>query len=387
MFMFYNSRKQRTYDYLIVGGGLFGSATAEQLIKSHPGASILLIDADSGRNPDIPRSSIGHARLSRCVSPETPEYFQTLSKSIPALKQDAGFFSIDLCTLWKNGDINAENAISQLKLNDVKHEIINDPIRLREIFSIYLQPGYKAVIEQGGEQAGVGLFDPSKAVQNWQTRAKSFGVEIIGAKVCGLQNKSVILEDGTKISANTVIVAAGSQTPKILPEMNGLIVPQPVPLIYVEIDQTFPDGCILWIDPKGLGADLFCMTDKLDSGQRVLKAGFHITNYSGRKFENKNTEELSAIHAQIEAELRKHVHGIGKVIHSEICYYGNTLSGLPYIGEVVNGIYVFAGGNGSCAKHAYGLAGEFVNMVVGKKPEINMEPFKVPFGKTYRAKL
>jgi glycine/D-amino acid oxidase-like deaminating enzyme len=377
---------QKTYDYIIIGGGLFGSAVCEQLIKAKPAATILLIDADNSIAPTMPRSSIGHARLARSVAPETQEYYETLAKSVPVLKKDAKFTPIDLCTIWKIDDPKVVIAIDQLNENHIHYEIIKDPHHLKEKYSMNLDPGYMAIIEKGSDQAYVGLFDPSEAIVSWQKRARSLGVNIIAGKVKNLDQSGQVhmleLDDGRKIQASKVIVAAGSQTPNILPTFKDLIVPQAIPLIYVEISAEFPEGCSLWVDPaQGRGTDLFCMTDKspLD-GQRVLKAGLHIAQYSGRQFENTGPEELELMNKQIEKELRKQVHNLVKIVHSELCYYGNTATGLPYIGNVDEGVYVFAGGNGSCAKHAYALATQLVHIVVDTAPEINMKPFSVPEG-------
>ncbi|MFI4957149.1 MAG: NAD(P)/FAD-dependent oxidoreductase [Gammaproteobacteria bacterium] len=386
MLLIFNTPTCHTYDYVIIGGGLFGSAVCEQLVKAKPGAQILLIDADNAIAPTMPRSSIGHARLARSVAPETDEFYQTLAKSVPVLKKDAKFSLIDLCTIWKMDDPKVEVAIGQLKENHINYQIIKNPHQLKEKYSMKLEPGYMAIIEKGTEQGYVGLFDPSEAVESWQKRARSLGVNIISGKVQSLsqieQTHIVALEDGKRIRASKVIVATGSQTPEILPQFKGLIVPQPVPLIYVDIPQEFPDGCTLWVDPEeGRGIDLFCMTDKSPiDGKRVLKAGLHIAKYSGRQFANASPAELESMNAQIETKLRKQVHGIGGIVHTELCYYGNTQTGLPYIGNVGEGVYVFAGGNGSCAKHAYALATQLVLKIVNTAPEINMKPFSVPEG-------
>ncbi|HUO33604.1 MAG TPA: FAD-dependent oxidoreductase, partial [Candidatus Acidoferrum sp.] len=213
----------RTYDFAVVGAGVFGAWIAHFLRAS--GASVALLDAYGPANSRA--SSGGESRIIRMGYGPDEIYTQWAMRALPLWKQlfaDAGrpelFHETGVLWIAPKDDAYALAAARALSKFSVEHEILSlDDLRSRYSHLSFDDDSW-GILEMRS-----GILMARRAVQTVVERACSAGVDYFPeavlppsprGRVTGLSTVS-----GGRISAGSFVFACGPWLGKIFPEILG----------------------------------------------------------------------------------------------------------------------------------------------------------------------
>lgn len=255
--------KRKTYDVVIIGGGIMGSATAYYLKRTAPDLQTAVIEMDpsysrasttlSMSNARIQFSFRSNVRISQYAF-EVLENFEqemTVNDRRPSIgyRREGNLFMVDA-----EGRIPAENALKMQQDMGCDIEWWT-PEQVRKRFPLYKTEGYLGATFGPKD----GHFDAYGVLMGYRAKAISMGAEFIHAEVSeirktGRRITGVSLKTGEDIGANTVINCAGAWCAGIAETVGVLLPVQPVKRqVFVLDTKVKPDGPLpLTVLPSGM---------------------------------------------------------------------------------------------------------------------------------------
>jgi glycine/D-amino acid oxidase-like deaminating enzyme len=253
----------KTYDIVIVGGGIMGSATAYYLMRTAPGLRVAVIEMDPSYSCASTTLSMSNARIqfSFRSNVQISQYaFEVLEKFEQDMAIDGNRPSIayrregNLFMVNEDGRSSAESALKMQQDMGCDVEWWT-PERVRERFPLYNPEGYVG----GTFGPKDGHFDAYGVLMGYRAKAISMGAEYIHAEVSeitksGKQVTGVRLKTGEDICAGSVVNCAGAWCAGIARTVGVDLPVQPVKRQIFALDtKVKPTGPLpLTILPSGL---------------------------------------------------------------------------------------------------------------------------------------
>jgi sarcosine oxidase len=357
---------KRTYDFAIIGAGVFGAWTAHFLRQS--GASVVLLDAYGPANSRA--SSGGETRVIRMGYGPDELYTRWAMRSLPIwrelaartgreifrqtgvlwLSDDADAYLKSLCTVLAQAGVERE----ELKAEDIARRW--PQLRLHDVTRGVLEPNS-------------GLLLARDAVQTLVKELVKNGVEYIPSAAnvpSGTRGKlkSIQSTSGESISAGTFVFSCGPWLPKIFPALLGeRIFPTRQEVFFLGT----PSGNADFRPPKmpvwlhRTHADLpYALPD-------IEGRGFKIAfDRHGERFDpdtgTRVVKESSVEH--LRGYLREHIPQLehAPVLETRVCQYENTWNGDFLIDQhpEMENVWIAGGGSGHGFKHGPTL-GEYLS--------------------------
>jgi sarcosine oxidase len=363
----------RTYDYAVIGAGVFGSWIAHYLRRS--GASIVLIDAYGPANSRA--SSSGETRVIRMGYGPDEFYTQWAARSFVLWRE---FFDrvkrplfVRTGVLFASNDSDAylRDLLRVIAKNSVPHErLSSDDLRSRYP-QLHFEDGTWAVYEPES-----GALLARQAVQAMVEDAMHSGVTYLqswvesptpGRRVTELKTSS-----GDRISAGTLIFASGPWLPNIFPRLLA-------DRIFPTRQEVFflgpPAGSNLFRPPKmpiwlhHSGPDIpYALPD-------IENRGFKIAfDRHGPAFDpdigSRVVDWISI--ERLRTYLRSHIPALADapLVETRVCQYENTFNGDFLIDRhpELENVWIVGGGSGHGFKHGPMVGDHVSNRILHNAP-------------------
>ncbi len=253
----------KTYDIVIIGGGIMGSATAYYLMRTAPGIRAVVIEMDPSYSHASTTLSMSNARIqfSFRSNVQISQYaFEVLenfeqemevngSRPSIAYRREGNLFMVN-----EDGRVSAESALKMQQ--DIGCDVEWwTPERVRDRFPLYNPEGYVGATFGPKD----GHFDAYGALMGYRSKAISMGAEFIHAEVgeitkTGKRITGVRLKTGDNISAGCVVNCAGAWCAGIASTVGVKLPVQPVKRQVFALDtKVKPTGPLpLTILPSGM---------------------------------------------------------------------------------------------------------------------------------------
>ena len=253
----------KTYDIVIIGGGIMGSATAYYLMRTAPGIRAVVIEMDPSYSHASTTLSMSNARIqfSFRSNVQISQYaFEVLENFEQDMEVDGTRPSIayrregNLFMVNEDGRVSAESALKMQQ--DIGCDVEWwTPERVRDRFPLYNPEGYVGATFGPKD----GHFDAYGALMGYRSKAISMGAEFIHAEVgeitkTGKRITGVRLKTGDNISAGSVVNCAGAWCAGIASTVGVKLPVQPVKRQVFALDtKVKPTGPLpLTILPSGM---------------------------------------------------------------------------------------------------------------------------------------
>lgn len=355
----------KSYDFAVIGAGVFGSWIAHYL--SHSGASVLLIDAYGPANSRA--SSSGETRVIRMGYGPDELYTRWAARSMvlwhkffDRIKRPL-FVRTGVLFVSNDTDSYLRELLRVIARNDVAHERLPpEELRVRypqlrfdeRTWAVY-EPESGALLARQAVQAVV-----EDAIRNGVSYVQSS----IDAPASVRQPAQIKSSSGETISAGTFIFACGPWLPKIFPDLLA-------DRIFPTRQEVFflgpPSGSDLFRPPKmpiwlhHTGPDIpYALPD-------IENRGFKIAfDRHGAAFDpdiDSRVVDSSSIE-RLRAYLRSHVPALenAPIVETRVCQYENTWNGdfLIDCHPDYENVWIAGGGSGHGFKHGP-MVGEYVS--------------------------
>jgi sarcosine oxidase len=357
---------KKTYDFAVIGAGVFGAWTAHFLRKS--GASVALLDAYGPANSRA--SSGGETRVIRMGYGPDELYTRWAMRSLPLWRDFAArtgreFFQ-QTGVLWLSNDDDAylKSLCSVLKQAGVERE----ELTTKEIVRRWPQLRFNDVT-WGVLEPNSGLLLARDAVQTLVKELVRNGVEYIprfANAPSGSDGKLRAIQDnaGESISAGTFVFCCGPWLPKIFPDLLGdRIFPTRQEVFFLGV----PAGSVDFRPPK-MPVWLHRTHPGLPYALPDIEGrGFKIAfDRHGERFDpdtgTRVVEGSSVDH--LRGYLREHIPSLeyAPVLETRVCQYENTWNGDFLIDRhpQFENVWIAGGGSGHGFKHGPAL-GEYLS--------------------------
>ena len=355
----------KTYDFAVVGAGVFGAWTAHFLRQS--GASVALLDAYGPANSRA--SSGGETRVIRMGYGPDELYTRWAMRSLPLWKEFATRTGREIFrqtgVLWLSNDADPylRSLCGVLKEAGVGRE----ELTAKEIAQRWPQLRFHDVT-WGVLEPDSGLLLARDAVQTLVKELSANGVDYIpfATNTPAGNGRLVVVKniDGSSISAGTFIFCCGPWLPKIFPELLA-------ERIFITRQEVFflgglagstdfrPPKMPVWLHRTHSGLP-YALPD-------IEGRGFKIAfDRHGERFDpdtGMRVVEESSI-AQLREYLRQHIPQLehAPVIETRVCQYENTSNGDFLIDRhpKFENVWIAGGGSGHGFKHGPAL-GEYLS--------------------------
>ncbi|MBI5593679.1 MAG: FAD-binding oxidoreductase [Deltaproteobacteria bacterium] len=253
----------KTYDVVIIGGGIMGSATAYYLMRTAPGLRAAVIEMDPSYSRSSTTLSMANARIqfSFRSNVQISQYaFEVLENFEQEMEIDGNRPSIayrregNLFMVNEDGRMSSENSMKMQQDMGCDVEWWT-PERIRERFPLYNPEGYVGATFGPKD----GHFDAYGVLMGYRAKAISMGAEFVHAEVSeitktGKRITGVRLKTGESISAGSVVNCAGAWCSGIARTAGVNLPVQPVKRQIFALDtKVKPDGPLpLTYLPSGL---------------------------------------------------------------------------------------------------------------------------------------
>jgi sarcosine oxidase len=356
---------KKSFDFAIVGAGVFGAWTARYLRQS--GASVALLDAYGAGNSRA--SSGGETRIIRMGYGPDELYTRWALRSFPLWREFFADIGRKLFhptgVLWLSDDSDAHVG----QMSELLERMGSKPERLSaaEIRKRYPQMHFG--------NATVGVLEPESgvlmarsAVQALVSNLADSGVEYRTAAVLAPQGSgklaAVNTSDGGSIAASAFIFTCGAWLPKLFPELLG--------------ERIFPTRQAVFFLGPPAGSDAFHPSrmpawlhhthpDRAYALPDIEGRGFKIAfDRHGPEFDPDNgTRVVSAASVDhLRAYLKEHVPALERapVVETRVCQYENSWNGDFLIDRHsgFDNVWVAGGGSGHGFKHGPAV-GEYLS--------------------------
>ncbi len=273
-----SAQSQKTYDFVIVGGGIAGLSTAYWLQQNYPHAKVALLEKDrigfgaSGRNAGfVTCGSIEHfIKLQEKFGlPKALEIWKFSEENRKLIGEhvvqdqadSVDYKSTGSCTVAPSAEhfVKYQKAIKTMKENGIDIE---------DVDASFMEKEYGVTGFQGGAQYnGDGQIHPIKLLNKIRSKLKTEifeSTEVFGFEDHG--SHQVIKTDHGKFVAEKVLLTLNAYLPLALPKYASLVTPQRGQILVTEPLPQFVRG------PCYLTKDL-CYFRQLPSGH-LLIGGF-----------------------------------------------------------------------------------------------------------------
>ena len=364
----------KTYDFAIVGAGVFGAWTAQYLRRT--GASVLLLDTYGPANSRA--SSGGETRVIRMGYGPDELYTRWSARSLPSWQKFAEKTGQQLFhntgVLWLSND--ADSYTQQLLEVLIQNGIRCEKLPAEEIRRRYPQLSF-ADVTWGVLEPDSGLLMARRAVHTLVEDAIKSGVDYALASAMPPHSddgklKALRLSTGDVVSAGTFIFACGPWLPKLFPDvLAGRISPTRQEVFFLGppagSDAFRPPSMPVWLHHTHPALP-YSLPD-------VENRGFKIAfDRHGAAFDPDAGSRVvgeSSI-AELRAYIKDHLPALSEapVLETRVCQYENTSNGDFLIDRhpQLEDVWLVGGGSGHGFKHGPAL-GEYVTaQVLGKAP-------------------
>jgi glycine/D-amino acid oxidase-like deaminating enzyme len=348
---------QKTYDFLIVGGGIFGITTAVELAKRKYSVGLI--------NPDtIPHHLAASTDISKAVRMEygsDQEYFQMAEESIKRWLAWNDFFDTTLYhevgfLMLCKGSMESE---SQSYERESYENLKAFGYATNKLDRAALQKRFPVVNSQHYHEANFnpkgGYVESGLAVHKLAAYAQSLGVDIHEGqtakdiKIEGGKLKSIKTKEGETFSCGHAIIAAGANTPYLLQELQPYIKSTGHAVFWLKPDYpihfTPPRFSVFTADISNTGWYGFPFSPKTG----VIKIGKH----SSGRYVHPDKDDRMVTETEVE-ELRFFLQNTfpdlahAALVYTRRCLYTDTLDGHFWIDRhpYIEGLSVSTGGSG-----------------------------------------
>jgi sarcosine oxidase len=355
---------RKTYDFAIIGAGVFGAWTAHFLRQS--GASVALLDAYGPANSRA--SSGGETRVIRMGYGPDELYTRWAMRSLPHWRELAACTGQEIFrrtgVLWLGDEADAylKSLCRVLKQAGVEPEELNS----EEIVLRWPQLRFHDVT-RGVLEPASGVLLAREAVQTLVKELVKGGVEYIPSSASaplGSNPSEIQSSSGQSIAAGTFIFCCGPWLPKIFPELlGGRIFPTRQEVFFLGSPPGSgdfrPPRMPVWLHRTH--ADLPYALPDIDG--RGFKIAF---DSHGERFDPDTGMRVVAQSSMdhLRGYLRQHIPSLehAPVLETRVCQYENTWNGDFLIDRhpEMESVWIAGGGSGHGFKHGPAL-GEYLS--------------------------
>ena len=365
-----------SFEYLIVGGGLVGAASAYYLSQSSSSVAVIASgEPEDYSKHDGPFSShYDSSRFYRTLDPlrgwalagqRSSRRFRDLEQAsgiefhkpvgnlrvYPQAKATGGYFAIEALD-----EVGREF--------DIKAEVYPSTESLTNDFPYFSFPDGLVGHFETGETAGV--LDPRKLIAAHLKLARDQGAVIIDGQVVSVESDkngvAVKTKEGHSYQARKVLLAGGAWTNSLLKRSLSVTLAGLTVLMSEVSDEDAArldaqPALMYRVPPKDPFLTLFYMLPPVEfpDGKRYTKQGlfspmpmFEDFAEAGEFFQLGGSEIAANVYRETLGSIMPDVE-VQSSMHKP-CIVSVTASHYPYIDEVDRGVYVAAFGNGSIAK-------------------------------------
>ena len=357
------SRSTKSYDFIVVGGGIFGTTAAVALAKRKHSVALI--------NPDrIPHHLAASTDISKAVRMEygaDGEYFKMAEASIAGWKEWNNLFDqtlyheigfLMLCKETIDSELQSfeRNSFDHLVNNGYQPEVLSS----EEIASRFpaLKPGYyqHAIYNKHG-----GFADSSLTVEQLTRYATELGVDVYQGQTVSqviVQNGTmagVKTKEGAVFSGGHVHIAIGSHTAQLLPELKPYLRTTGHPVFWLKptdpVKFNSNNLAVFTADISNSGWYGFPLNEK----HGVVKVARHSNGqelnpeYDDRRVTDHEVEQMRSFVKAAFPSLAN-----APLVFTRKCLYTDTLDGHYLIDNhpEINGLSVGTGGSGHGLKMA-----------------------------------
>jgi sarcosine oxidase len=356
----------KTYDFAIIGAGVFGAWTAHFLRQS--GASVALLDAYGPANSRA--SSGGETRVIRMGYGPDELYTRWAMRSLPMWREFAARSGREIFrqtgVLWLSND--ADTYLKSLCTVLAQAGVEREELKAEEIARRWPQLRFHDVT-WGVLEPKSGLLLARDAVQTLVKELASDGVECIQSSASlpsggGSSLQTIHGSEGESISAGAFVFCCGPWLPKIFPELLAeriFVTRQEVFFLGAPAGSTDfrPPKMPVWLHRTHAGLP-YALPD-------IEGRGFKIAfDRHGERFDpdsNMRVVGESSI-TQLREYLRQYIPQLehAPVLETRVCQYENTWNGDFLIDRhpQFENVWIAGGGSGHGFKHGPAL-GEYLS--------------------------
>jgi sarcosine oxidase len=370
-----------TYDFAVIGAGVFGAWTARDLRRS--GASVVLLDAYGPANSRA--SSGGETRVIRMGYGPDDLYTRWAIRSLPAWRQLESEIGVQIFhqtgVLWlsEDSDEYTANMLDVLKQQNVACEQLTQG----ELGSRYPQLHFNQVSWAVLEPES-GLLMARRSVQSLVDQLQREGVDYRHATVSPLQLNESLRElktvEGYRISAGTFIFACGPWLPKIFPELlSGRIFPSRQEIFFLG-----PPAGSNSFEPSRMPVWLYHQHPYIpyalpDIEGRGFKLAFDLHGEAlDPDLDQRIVSEASIL--RLRSFVAKHIPSLTQapILETRVCQYENTWNGDFLIDRhpKSENVWIVGGGSGHGFKHGPAVGEYVAGQVLGNaagEPRFTLE--------------
>lgn len=360
-----------TADVLIVGAGIVGSACAEAF--SREGLKVLVID------PSVVGGGATAAGMGHVVVMDDSDaqfalthYSQRLwDELVPELPADVQF---DRCgTLWAAADTEEMEEVERKQAYFAARGVRVDVLDVQAL--ALAEPNLRPGLAGGLLVPGDSVIYPPCAARFLLDRARARGATLqLGRRVVALDGREATLDDGTRISAATVVNATGAWAPELTPgwdvrkRKGHLVITDRYPGFVRH--QIVELGYLKSAHASGADSVAFNVQPR-PNGQILLG--------SSRQFGAEGAEVEPAMIDRMVRRALEYMPGLARLTALR-CWTGfraATPDKLPLIGPCpgVEGVYLATGHEGLGITTSMGTARLLADQVLGRTPEIPWKPY------------
>jgi len=370
-----------TYDFAVIGAGVFGAWTARDLRRS--GASVVLLDAYGPANSRA--SSGGETRVIRMGYGPDDLYTRWAIRSLPAWRQLESETGVQIFhqtgVLWLSEDSDEYTA----KMLDVlkRQNVACERLSQGEFGSRYPQLHFNQVSWAVLEPES-GLLMARRSVQSLVDQLQREGVDYRHATVSPLQLNESLSElktvEGYRISAGTFIFACGPWLPKIFPELlSGRIFPSRQEIFFLG-----PPAGSNSFEPSRMPVWLYHQHPYIpyalpDVEGRGFKLAFDVHGEAlDPDLDQRIVSEASIL--RLRSFVAKHIPSLAQapIVETRVCQYENTWNGDFLIDRhpKADNVWIVGGGSGHGFKHGPAVGEYVASQVLGNargEPRFTLE--------------
>ena len=354
-----------TYDFAIIGAGVFGAWTARYLRRS--GASVVLIDAYGPGNSRS--SSGGETRILRTGYGPDELYTRWAMRSVPLWREFFAETGRDLFqrtgVMWVSdaSDAHVWQMWELLNRLGVRCEKLNAPDLSRRYPHLRFSDAALAVLEPES-----GVLMARHAVDALVKDLLQHRVEYRTAAVVEPKGKGRLEEiktrSGESIAAGTFVFACGAWLPKLFPQVLGArIFPTRQEVFFLGV----PAGSDSFSSPNMPAWLHHTHPDRPYALPDIENRGFKIAfDTHGPEFDPDNGERMVSKTSveRLRLYLKEHVPALADstVVETRVCQYENTWNGDFLIDRhpELNNVWFAGGGSGHGFKHGPAV-GEYLS--------------------------
>src|SRR5690348_5255442 len=364
--------QRQSYDFAVVGAGVFGAWTAYQL--AHAGAKTLLLDAYGAGNSRA--SSSGETRIIRMGYGADEIYTRYSMRALQLWQKFCEETSTRLFlrtgVLWlaRDGDPIATQTLATLARVGVPHKKLSRA----EIEKRYPQMSC-ADIDSAIYEPESGILMARRAVQKVTEEFQAAGGTFQIAEAEPPKGKgnldSISTWGGETFSAGTYVFACGPWLPKVFPGLLGnRIFPSRQEIYFFGVpagDRSYSSGNFpAWLDQKNL---LYGIPDVEGRGFKIA-SDQHGSAVDPDKLNRMAGETLELVHNY----LRLRFPGLrdAPVTETRVCQYENSSNGAFLIDRhpELENVWLVGGGSGHGFKHGPAVGEHAAQLLLGEaKPE------------------